>query len=250
MGKYEFTYNQEIGYQGQSLLPHFPGGKSGVTIGPGYDMSMRSAEQIISDLTSVGVDPEIAETLSHAAYKSGLQAQQWIGSHGGLYITEDQQRALFDLVLVPEYEERMISQINDIYQNNPSRQHQPIVYEQLSEHQKEILFDYTYNVGLSRFPTLVDAVLQKDWQTVSFHYERFSGDEPLFYRNEMFYSTFLSEEGIEKYENLTQEFDELGKIDSILDDMADDDFQNTNDISYHDKSHDPDMDELLDESHW
>ncbi|MEO6282954.1 MAG: pesticin C-terminus-like muramidase [Dyadobacter sp.] len=251
MGRYDFTYYHEIGHQGQSLVPHYPGGKSGVTIGPGYDMSMRSPEQIIADLTRVGVDEDIAVALSQASSKSGPEAQQWISRQGGLYITDEQQKALFEEVLVPEYEERMVSQINGVLQNSAHGTNEPIDITQLSVHQREILFDFTYNAGLSRFPTLVDAVLNEDWEMAAAHYERFSNDEPLTYRNEMFYSTFLSSDGIEQYINLAVEQEpELFEIDALLDGMMSEGLEDESDIARHDRDKDLDIDQLLDESEW
>lgn len=239
--RYEFTYNQEIGHQGQSLVPHFPGGKSGVTIGPGYDMGGRSSEQIYNDLTRVGIDPEVAETLSQAAYKTGNEANRWIQSHGGLNITEEQQKALFEEVLVPDYEARMATQLQHFAENYDGVSSDMIDIAQLSERQKHILFDYTYNAGLSKFPTLVEAVLTEDWDKVSLHFERFSAGEPLYYRNELFYQTFLDAESVAQFEKSVEIDAETLAIEGLLDDIANnDDQQDDND----------NLDLLLDDSQW
>ncbi|MDF7820376.1 pesticin C-terminus-like muramidase [Runella sp. MFBS21] len=192
MAKYAFTYHQEIGHQGQSLVPHFPGGLSGVTIGPGYDMGSRTPSEIFDDLTKAGIPSYTAEKLMEAAYKTGPEAQAWVEAHRHeLAITEAQQEALFDHVLVDEYERRVRSQLVDFANQNDSVTHDMIAWENLSEKQKHILFDFAYNPGLSKFPTLTEAVLQEDWDTVAISFERFSAGEPLAYRNDMFYSTFL-----------------------------------------------------------
>lgn len=192
MSNYPFTYNQEIGHQGESLVPHYPGGKSGVTIGPGYDMGHRSPQEIYNDLTNAGIDPETAYSLIEAAHKTGPEAAQWIAQRGGIIITEEQQQALFENVLVPEYEERTREQLISFARNNDGFMQEDVNWDHLSEKQKEILFDYVYNTGgLSRFPELTAAVLHEDWDTVSLHYERFSDNQPLAYRNEMFYREFL-----------------------------------------------------------
>jgi len=199
MSSYPFTYNQEIGHQGQSLVPHYPGGKSGVTIGPGYDMGHRHPQQIYSDLTSAGVDPETAYALIEAAHKTGPEAGLWISQRGGIVITEEQQKALFENVLVPEYEQRTKDQLANFAQSNEG--FSDVNWDNLSDKQKEILFDYVYNTGsLSRFSEMTAAVLHEDWDTVSLHYERFSDDQPLQYRNEMFFREFLDPDYVKMQE--------------------------------------------------
>lgn len=196
MSNYQFTYNQEIGHQGQSLVPHYPGGRSGVTIGPGYDMGHRSPQEIYNDLTNAGIDPETAYSLIEAANKTGPEAGNWIAQKGGIIITEDQQRALFENVLVPEYEERTKAQLAEFVRNNEGFPETD--WDQLSGKQKSILFDYVYNTGsLSRFPELTSAVLEQDWEEAAQHYERFSDDQPLAYRNEMFYREFLDPDAVQ-----------------------------------------------------
>lgn len=192
MSRYPFTFNQEIGHQGQSLVPHYPGGKSGVTIGPGYDMGHRSPQEIYYDLTNAGIDPETAYSLIDAAHKTGPEAGSWISQRGGIIITEEQQKALFENVLVPEYEERTREQLENFINQSEGISREDVNWDNLTDKQKEILFDYVYNTGsLSRFPEMTSAVLHKDWDTVSLHYERFSDDQPLQYRNEMFFREFL-----------------------------------------------------------
>ena len=203
MPNYSFTYNQEIGHQGQSLVPHYPGGKSGVTIGPGYDLGHRNPQEIYNDLTNAGIDPETAYALIDAAHKTGPEAGSWIAQRGGIIITEEQQRALFENVLVPEYEERTKEQILDFAANSDEFSQENVEWDNLSDKQKKILFDYVYNTGgLSRFPELTTAVLHEDWETAALHYERFSDDQPLAYRNEMFYREFLDPDFIENQEEL------------------------------------------------
>lgn len=192
MSTYPFTYNQEIGHQGQSLVPHYPGGRSGVTIGPGYDMGHRSPQEIYNDLTNAGIDPETAYSLIDAAHKTGAEAGEWISQKGGIIITEDQQKTLFENVLVPEYEERTKAQLAEFARSHEGFSETDTDWDHLSAKQREILFDYVYNTGsLSRFPELTAAVLDENWEEVGQHYERYSDDQPLAYRNEMFYREFL-----------------------------------------------------------
>lgn len=191
MNRYPFTYYQEVGYQGQSLTPHFPGGNSGVTIGPGYDLSHRSPQEIFIDLSTVGIDYEVIAKLIEAAQKSGNEASAWVAEHGGIVITEEQQQALYEQVLVPVYEERAQQQLQN-FQELHGLIDKEIQWNILSVRQREALFDFVYNTGgLTSFPEFTLAVLRDDWESVSSHYERFSGDMPLVYRNEMFYQKFI-----------------------------------------------------------
>ncbi|KAA0989248.1 pesticin C-terminus-like muramidase [Dyadobacter aurulentus] len=218
MAKYSFTYHQEIGHQGQSLVPHFPGGRSGVTIGPGYDMGHRTPQEIYADLTAAGIDPETAYAFIDAAEKTGHEAASWVAERGGIFITEQQQRSLFEHVLVPEYEQRTMDQIASFVNTHPEAVPENIDWETLSARQKGILFDYVYNTGsLARFPELTTAVLNEDWETVSMHYERFSDDQPLVYRNEMFYREFLDPEYIHENEEVKNRNDLPAEEDKLLD---------------------------------
>lgn len=55
-----FLFHREA-LKGVSEHLHWPGGPSGVSIGPGYDMRDRREERIISDLTAIGIDPTVAQ---------------------------------------------------------------------------------------------------------------------------------------------------------------------------------------------
>nr|WP_237703595.1 hypothetical protein [Erwinia sp. Ejp617] len=56
----KFLYYKEA-WIGKSCFLHFPGGASGVTIGPGYDMKMRSEIEIKSKMMQLGIEQTIAE---------------------------------------------------------------------------------------------------------------------------------------------------------------------------------------------
>jgi hypothetical protein len=57
-----------------SRVAHFPGGASGVTIGRGYDMKLRSRTEVLTDLTASGVPQELAFQLSNGAGLYGERA--------------------------------------------------------------------------------------------------------------------------------------------------------------------------------
>jgi len=63
--------------------------------------------------------------------------------------------------------------------------------KKLSLLQKQMLTDFAYNPGLSKFPKFVNAVVTKDWKTANQEYKRYTGGRELG-RNQEFYNTFLS----------------------------------------------------------
>ena len=96
---------------------HFPGGNSGVTLGPGYDMGGRSVEEITRDLTSVGVPADRAALAARAAGLKGSKAKEFAHAHNKLIdLTEGQEQQLLRLV-VPKYERHVKAHIQvDIFQ--------------------------------------------------------------------------------------------------------------------------------------
>ena len=84
----------------------WPGGRSGVTLGAGYDMRARTAHQIEADMLAIGIGQADARLMGLAAGKDerGGAAQAWVRGHAGWPgLTRPQQRALLRRV-VPEYE--------------------------------------------------------------------------------------------------------------------------------------------------
>lgn len=81
-----------------SRVLHWPQGASGVTIGRGYDMRYRTAEQILADLLEAGVDQATAEIMSQGAGLSGNAARDFVRNHSDLIITREAQQALFEEV--------------------------------------------------------------------------------------------------------------------------------------------------------
>jgi GH24 family phage-related lysozyme (muramidase) len=65
----------------------------------------------------------------------------------------------------------------------------------LDDEQIQMLVDYNYNVGLSKFPKFVKAVVTKDWETAKKEYKRYAGGEELVDRNTKFFNKFLANKG-------------------------------------------------------
>lgn len=127
-------YNREA-QAGVSNHTHFPGGSSGVTLGPGYDMRWRTPEQVATDLTRIGVDPSVANTLSQGAGLHDTDAQEFATAHhDDVSLTDDQQRALLAQT-TPTYEQDV----------------RDTVHTPLNQRQFDATVSYDYNTGAPAF---------------------------------------------------------------------------------------------------
>ena len=83
-----------------SRVLHWPQGLSGVTLGRGFDMKLRSAGEIYSILRQAGLEDHKAVICSHAAGLSGRAAEQFVKVFGPMVgeITHQQQVRLFEIV--------------------------------------------------------------------------------------------------------------------------------------------------------
>jgi GH24 family phage-related lysozyme (muramidase) len=112
-----FLYAREA-QRGVSNHLHWPGGSSGVTLGPGYDMGGRTAAEIARDLMAVGVAADRAKVIGDgAAGLTGLKARDYAHAFKRLAdLSEDQQMQLLRKV-VPDYEGDVKSLVKvDIFQ--------------------------------------------------------------------------------------------------------------------------------------
>ncbi|MBF8270310.1 MAG: calcium-binding protein [Gammaproteobacteria bacterium] len=80
-----------------SRSPHVPGPSSGITIGRGYDLGSRSANEIIADLIAAGVDRAIAVRFGEGRGYKGQKARNLIRRQqlDQIEITPQQQNDLF-----------------------------------------------------------------------------------------------------------------------------------------------------------
>ncbi len=99
------------GNKNHSRVLHWPGGASGVTIGRGYDMKMKSKEKIESDLTSAGVPAADAKEIAKAAGLSGDSARAFRDSHKSFQISQETQVKLFEISY--REEENEVRRISD-----------------------------------------------------------------------------------------------------------------------------------------
>lgn len=115
-GQLTFDAEGQEGGKYHSRHAHWPGGKSGVTIGRGYDMGDRSRASIIKDLTDAGVSQSVAEQYAGGAGLKGAKAGKWVGRNrdGIPEITPEQQNNLFSKTYAEqEAEVRRISSKED-----------------------------------------------------------------------------------------------------------------------------------------
>jgi hypothetical protein len=82
-----------------SRILHHPTPGSGVTIGRGYDMKDRNANEIYSHFIAAGIDEKLAVQASKAAGLSGKEAEQFVVINKAMIgtITREQQKILFEI---------------------------------------------------------------------------------------------------------------------------------------------------------
>lgn len=182
---YDFTYRQEVGEgANDSLKPHHPSDNSGVTIGPGYDMKDRSENEVKQDMLAAGVDEATASRLSKGAglndkgEKKDFDYGEWADDNKDIRITKDQQKAIYNNVNVPEYEKRSKSLVSQIAKENPELK--DTKWEDLTDDQKEIIFDYAYNPQTAaKRKIMTKAAMENDSATMEANYKRYSKGKEL-----------------------------------------------------------------------
>lgn len=120
---------------GRSDRPHWGGGNSGVTLGPGYDMSGRTREGVQADLLRIGLPRDLAMTLAAGAGRRGSDAREFAAEHrDAVRLTETQQRALMGIGV--EEAQSVVRQV---------------VTVPLNQNQFDALTSLTYNIGQGNF---------------------------------------------------------------------------------------------------
>lgn len=98
----QFTFNAEGSDNPHS--PYFsrvlcwPGKDSGVTIGRGYDMKMRSKDEVFNNIRQANIDSDIAKIMSGGSHLIGASAQHFVHKNREIcgVITRTQQVNLFN----------------------------------------------------------------------------------------------------------------------------------------------------------
>jgi hypothetical protein len=138
-----------------SRIPHVPSEESGVTIGRGYDLKLKTPSKIKADLLAIGLSSENADTYSEAGCKDvvkGTCKPQYIGKQAKEFIrtnktkldelTPEQQMKLFALT----YSE-MEADVKSIHNRNAKSKAEQInttQYDNLNPLIKDILIDLRF----------------------------------------------------------------------------------------------------------
>jgi GH24 family phage-related lysozyme (muramidase) len=118
-------------WAGVSHRLHYPGGGSGVTLGPGYDMKLRKESDVIKRLVLIGIDKDIAAKVAKGVGKSGEEANKFCVENKALIkLTQQQEIELLKLT-TPSYENQLKNKIS--------------VY--LTQYEFDALVSFAYNPG-------------------------------------------------------------------------------------------------------
>lgn len=142
---FEFIYTHET-QQDVSNKLHWPGGASGITLGPGYDMRERSPVTITGDMIAIGIDLAAAQKIAKG---SGLKnttvptAQQFARNNVNV------------VNLTPEQEKKLLRHIVQGYEKRVKN----ALKVDLMQHEFDALVSFAYNSG-GRFKTVSDNINQ------------------------------------------------------------------------------------------
>lgn len=129
-----FLYAHEA-QAGVSNHLHWPGGASGVTLGPGYDMKGRTAGEVQQDLVAIGIDAGTARDIAAGAGLEGAAARDFARDHKDLVsLTPAQEQALLARAVAP-----FAQTVRDA------------VTVPLSQNQFDALVSFAYNIGSPAF---------------------------------------------------------------------------------------------------
>lgn len=151
-----------LGEEGPAAKIYWPGNdKSGVTLGPGYDMGSKSPEKIEGDLVSVGVSDMVAAATARGFGLRGQNARDFVKINSDVItLTPSQQTGLFARV-VPKYESLVV---RSLPASLPSR---------LFQHEFDALLSLAWNTsrfghyGCNRSISRLDFVTaQVEWRTL------------------------------------------------------------------------------------
>jgi len=131
----DFIFRHEA-QAGVSNHLHWPGGSSGVTLGPGYDMKERSKPEIVRHMMRIGVPKSTAEKVAGGSKLAGSAAEDFADDNENLVALSNAQETALLGVIVPIYE--------DIVRRN--------VHVHLKQNEFDALVSFVYNPGGSFLP--------------------------------------------------------------------------------------------------
>ena len=130
----KFIYDHEA-QRGVSDKLHWPGGASGVTLGPGYDMKGRTSAEIVRDLTAVGVNPDTAKSISRAAGLEGSAARSFANNNASLVTLTPAQETKLQSIAAKPFEKVVAENVK----------------VPLTQNQFDALVSFAYNIGEGAF---------------------------------------------------------------------------------------------------
>lgn len=137
-----FIYTLEAQKNVSNFL-HWPGGASGVTLGPGYDMKERTQTAILSGMLAIGVDNTTARKIAEGAGLQGAAAREFAkNNHPLVKLTPTQELQLLGNI-VPKYEKIVRNALK----------------VDLVQHEFDALVSFAYNPG-GRFSTVARLINQ------------------------------------------------------------------------------------------
>ena len=126
----QFLYTREA-WKNKSNRLHWPGGASGVTLGPGYDMKERTEAVITRDMIKIGVDAAKAKSIAKGAGLKGSEAKKFCRDNRDLVALSDKVEFKLMKMIVPRYERLARKKIK----------------VDLMQHEFDALVSFAYNLG-------------------------------------------------------------------------------------------------------
>lgn len=141
-GRLTFDAEGQEGGRFHSRHFHVPTASSGLTIGRGYDMKMRTKSNIRDDFIEAGLDTVTATLISQAAGKKGEQAEEFIEENEleDFEITPAAQLKLFMI----EYERQTQDTRRLATKRDVTRKYGPTHWDALHPAIKEVLVDLRF----------------------------------------------------------------------------------------------------------
>lgn len=141
MLKGQLTFDAE-GQEGgpyHSRVPHVPSDNSGITIGRGYDLKLKTKDLVISDLTASGLTSDQSKQYSLCVGLQGKDARAYIDAHKDdlVEISPSQQKKLFEIT----YDRYELDVIRLCGKDDVVKKYGKTDWEKLSRKIQEILID-------------------------------------------------------------------------------------------------------------
>lgn len=116
----EFEVTSKEYYEKKYQRPEWPGVRSGVTIGIGYDVGYATKEQLWSDWKGE-IPDEMIRTLEQAVGVTGQRAAAILGAYQSVVVPWDAAIRVFDKTVIPRWEENVLKKVKGAEKLNPNQ---------------------------------------------------------------------------------------------------------------------------------